>query len=716
MGQKIHPIGFRLGITKKHESRWFARFKKRKYSQTVLEDRFLRDTLHKIINVTLNNKNSTDKPDSQKENVKPQITQLKISRNLIPYDIDVQIHSGNCELIKSAFKNSNFLKNKKFIQKKQANDKNVPDKNITTKMNTEGSKYNQLNHNFEKTVFYLDYLKLCLNLEKLSTRSEKTVSNKNMKSKSKKPLLPQGSKQSFKKKDILFTQPKGGAFTTLKSGEKLVSKRLQNKSRYNEHIDQGVLYIRTVSKFNTENSTLMSKKTIQKSYIDSDQLKIMKSSKNQTPKVIKKKKNILNMFLKKMNQRFFNDLKQEMKNWQDFLRIHNEEQIKKYGYLKYAPLGYQKKWDISQIEKISKKDPFPTKKLLSLVNNLQIEALNKIEELRKNYFILGGFSKVDCFNYYQMLHFLKTLKTVIIKKKRDSLDVGDNKLSNQFKENKNVSVLVGVNQERINNVDQNTNMANQNYENTISKFLDKVQHIDEVSRQIYFLEYLSNLVRNHRKKNSFLYIKTIEDCKKDLQNIQKFTKKYSNFFFGINRKAVKKALASKTQHLNVVKQLNSRVATVLEESKKKPESQKTIKDVLLDKLQKQKNLYQETISYQPKISLKFYSVPSDQIKCNASLVADSIVDDLEKRKAFRRVIKQAKENLLQQKSIKGVKIQVSGRLNGAEIARTEWVRSGRVPLQTLRADLDYSYKQAHTLYGIVGVKVWLYKGEIRPKV
>jgi small subunit ribosomal protein S3 len=65
--------------------------------------------------------------------------------------------------------------------------------------------------------------------------------------------------------------------------------------------------------------------------------------------------------------------------------------------------------------------------------------------------------------------------------------------------------------------------------------------------------------------------------------------------------------------------------------------------------------------------------------------------------------------------VKGVKIQVSGRLNGAEIARSEWVRAGRVPLQTLRANIDYCYKTASTIYGIIGVKIWIYKGYIKPK-
>jgi small subunit ribosomal protein S3 len=112
----------------------------------------------------------------------------------------------------------------------------------------------------------------------------------------------------------------------------------------------------------------------------------------------------------------------------------------------------------------------------------------------------------------------------------------------------------------------------------------------------------------------------------------------------------------------------------------------------------------------PKISIQFFSVKPQTFKTRASAVADAIVDDLEKRKAFRRVIKKAKEDLMKTPKVKGVKIQVSGRLNGAEIARSEWVRAGRVPLQTLRANIDYCYKTAQTMYGIIGVKVWIYKG------
>jgi len=97
----------------------------------------------------------------------------------------------------------------------------------------------------------------------------------------------------------------------------------------------------------------------------------------------------------------------------------------------------------------------------------------------------------------------------------------------------------------------------------------------------------------------------------------------------------------------------------------------------------------------------------------ARLLADFITQQLEKRIAYRRAVRQAVQRA-QRANIKGIKIQVSGRLNGAEIARSEWVREGRVPLQTLRANIDYSYRIAQTTYGVLGVKVWLFKGEILP--
>jgi small subunit ribosomal protein S3 len=104
----------------------------------------------------------------------------------------------------------------------------------------------------------------------------------------------------------------------------------------------------------------------------------------------------------------------------------------------------------------------------------------------------------------------------------------------------------------------------------------------------------------------------------------------------------------------------------------------------------------------------------EKVDLNAKLLAELVAEQLEKRIAFRRAIREALQRA-QKQNVNGIKIQVSGRLNGAEIARSEWIREGRVPLQTLRADIDYATTEANTIYGVLGIKVWLFKSEILSK-
>lgn len=99
---------------------------------------------------------------------------------------------------------------------------------------------------------------------------------------------------------------------------------------------------------------------------------------------------------------------------------------------------------------------------------------------------------------------------------------------------------------------------------------------------------------------------------------------------------------------------------------------------------------------------------------DAQLVAENIAFQLERRIAFRRAMRQAMQRTMRL-GAQGIKVMVSGRLGGAEIARTEWAPEGSIPLQTLRADVDYGFAEAHTTYGRIGVKVWIYKGEILPE-
>ena len=99
---------------------------------------------------------------------------------------------------------------------------------------------------------------------------------------------------------------------------------------------------------------------------------------------------------------------------------------------------------------------------------------------------------------------------------------------------------------------------------------------------------------------------------------------------------------------------------------------------------------------------------------DAHVLAEEIREDIEKRIRFRRILKQAIEKVASHKEVQGIKVMLSGRLDGTEMSRVEWLKRGRVPLQTLRANIDYAFTEAHTTYGTIGIKVWIYKGDVFP--
>ena len=121
-----------------------------------------------------------------------------------------------------------------------------------------------------------------------------------------------------------------------------------------------------------------------------------------------------------------------------------------------------------------------------------------------------------------------------------------------------------------------------------------------------------------------------------------------------------------------------------------------------------KNSLKSLINDSKQIRIKVLQVARSENE--SSLVARSLADQLEKRVAFRKAIRQTTATL-QKSGVKGFKIQVAGRLNGAEIARAEWAREGRVPLQTIRADISYATHRANTIYGVLGIKVWIFNKE-----
>lgn len=113
-----------------------------------------------------------------------------------------------------------------------------------------------------------------------------------------------------------------------------------------------------------------------------------------------------------------------------------------------------------------------------------------------------------------------------------------------------------------------------------------------------------------------------------------------------------------------------------------------------------------------KIDLKIEAQEIKQFEENASLVSQQIAEQLEKRIPFRRILKSTIEQVMKSKNVKGVKVEMSGRLGGADMSRREWLSKGSIPLHTLRADIDFARGTARTTYGAIGIKVWIYKGKV----
>jgi small subunit ribosomal protein S3 len=127
-------------------------------------------------------------------------------------------------------------------------------------------------------------------------------------------------------------------------------------------------------------------------------------------------------------------------------------------------------------------------------------------------------------------------------------------------------------------------------------------------------------------------------------------------------------------------------------------------------IEKLKNNLQNLIGKNISVNIK----EEKKAMVSSQLVAENVATQLERRVAFRRAMKKVIQNA-QRSGAKGIKVMVAGRLGGAEMARTEWYREGRVPLHTLRAKIDYGFAEAHTTYGIIGIKVWIFKGEVLTK-
>jgi ribosomal protein S3 len=710
MGQKVHPLGFRVGITKNHQSQWFARFQKYGYSQSVFEDHMLRKTLLNLFSNFEKENALADQLRSKKGNKAgantsktPKITQIKIERGLIPYEIGIQIHSDDCLAITKAIDNikiskdlvSNLQKTRKYLFKAATQLKTTQTDLVQTLGTSDTSSDSTTKHKQDQQ-----------RATQSKKRKFKIRNNKKVKGKS---FFKPRRKQKKRLPKPLFMR--------LKNLKRRFKKRQNIKKRYLNIISKGLLIrkkgnliIRSV-KIKRKNkkgdyATSRLSKAKQKNTLTRNKNKQQLLQKTARIRRFSNRmyKKFANLFLTKLNKQFLVRLKSIMKYW------YNQKLTK-------APLGYNKKWYsaksyalINNLKaKYLSKDlkglgVYQVEKLTKLISILEKKSLVKMETLRKDFITFGTLSKTRAFGYYQIITFLKQLKELVTKIKKQTLVTVNGNIKRLSAE---TTIASGSNKEKIQNLirakSKQKKAITQKVLNNIVNLVDNNQAMINECRKIKWISYLKDIVNKHRTENIFYYLATIADARKDLKALKRYTKQHSNFLFGINLENAPNALLQ-------------RITKTLTQSSKNSLTDKesseglTLQKAFLAQIENQRKMYKANLALTPKISIKFFSVKTTDVLEKASSVGDSIVDALEKRKAFRGVIKKAKEDLMRRPRVKGVKIQVSGRLNGAEIARSEWVRAGRVPLQTLRANIDYSYRTASTIYGIIGVKVWIFKG------
>ena len=683
MGQKVHPLGFRVGITKKHQSQWFARFHKHKYSQSVLEDRMIRDTLSnlfpELLNPVLNSMGG--KKRDEEMTITPRITQIKIERGLIPYEIGIQIHAENCDLLKSAI--DNLKVKRELIVKLQKTRRyllnlklKLKDLTNSTAQISEAGQVNSVNETGVETT---------------KTKASKTRASKT------RALSKTGKRMGTKKPFMLRKKLSKQELRRQRLIKKRLKKRQSIRRRYRQLILKGLFIKKTGNKITQTLSFKKARKNSSRKQMTKTRMSmkgkgvtVRQKTASSSSSILKNtfssriKKKFVTLFIQKMNKKFLAHLKQLLVNYWN-------QQSNNPSSSEASQLGYSKKWSFNH--RVATLKAQPIYKLNKMIVVLEQKLLVKLESLRKEFIAFGSISprSAETIGYFQILNFLKNLKELVNKLKREQ------KLQQSISK-----TSMGAGTTMTNTLSSHKLKATSTAlaETVLQK---KLNNVEDECRKIKFIEYLKDIVKRHRTENIYFYLSSMADARKDLRKIKQFTKRHADFLFGLNLQSNNgEAFKSK---------INERVSKVLAKTAKKASSSEaTLQDIFLEQIEKQRNMCLQNLQLTPKISIKFYSVNPKTLQQKASVVADSVVDALEKRKAFRKVIKDAKETLMRTPGVKGVKIQVAGRLNGAEIARTEWVRAGRVPLQTLRANLDYSYRTANTIYGIIGVKVWIFKG------
>lgn len=601
MGQKIHPLGLRVGITKKHKAKWFANSDQ--YPQFLLEDILLRKLVNSLIL-------PESLPRTFEDDKKMRVIEVQIER-FLRNTIKIKIYAVNPDV-------SSLILDKKRHRDYSSEENSQKSIKKNRKLSTDKNSKKELTKSNENETS--DTFTKWKNILKRKIYELKCSQFKNI----------------IKKCNVLLEM------STISTKTKTDNNESSTELKVN---------------LNTNNLLLKLKKLSEKRH--RIQLFLQRTLTNKTILQLPTELDVVKMNLLYIYYNFqIYRINLEMFEVQHEILKINSNIFKKFGIL-------SKKWfkknNLRSIKRILKKFEKQFENLQNdhKIGNSSIQFLKHPEILLRNYLqnSLTQLYTNKCIKYQHRLEneYLNRFGSKLIKKRP---------------------------------IDLMYDLAN---------YL--TWHAETIKYQNH--EIASSAPKNQKKP---VYYFSYQQLGQKL-----YFQKKKNYQLPINLKN------------NQIKQKNIKVKKIVK---------RKIQDFMIDNLLRKNfsnisKFYKFCSSYQnqefselikqltlknafPKISaIEIIEVkqPSEYAVC----LAYFITQKLEKRFSFRSVMKQAKRVAMQTPSVKGIKIQLSGRLNGAEIARTEWIREGRVPLQTLEADVDYSYKTAQTLYGIIGVKVWIFR-------
>jgi ribosomal protein S3 len=739
MGQKVHPIGFRVGITKKHQSNWFAPFQRRQYAQAIQEDRLLRQTLLKLFPTLFSSgKNDGRSQDRDRGGMgpgaapsAPRVTQIQLERGLLPYEIGIRIHTDNCAALKASLDrlqvSDDVLQQLQWSRQSLVNLKtNCPSLAEAPKATGGKGEKNDMKKRRSPSAEGRFARKGKPGMGVRGRQGQKMGQGGRMQGRP-----SRGSTSAFgggrSKNDSVFNpvtrekslrSPRSRKNRAWLSAPKFKQVRAMRrrvlKRRAFRYWQSCQRHWRRTLRIVKRGTTFRVRLPKQLALLRSEKPRRSKFGQNKKlrrpwlrwvrqglPLSRKPKISVVPNVLRPISwvdmQRTTGSPRQKVVartvaqrlNVAFLLHLRQQTQVAKRRLETGAPgLGYRRKWSVQRLARWKKLGRSALKRLWRALNR---RGMLHAAQLRQRFYANGRLSLAVIMPFLQWIRVAKMVKALWQTLPKPAPGTRTTRTRKKRLQAQKAQWHKPTRRLAPGRPPEGSSSW------SVFSLRQRVQKMPDEMRKIKLIGHLTELVQKHRRQHIYHYVSMLAEAKRDLEKVRQLTKMYApRLFEGLD--------------LNDPERVATGVTEALQKSFQQPEWERQLTDSILVDLQKQRVMAQRTLQLTPRISLKFYQVKAAKVVSKASTIAASIVDDMEKRKAFRRVIKTAKERAMEQPNVRGIKIQVAGRLNGAEIARTEWVRGGRVPLQTLRANIDYCYQPAYTIYGVIGVKVWVFKG------